>query len=185
MWDLYKTAADRSRRAAQEKRLLKLQEYRRALQQSPRNADLYIKLAVHHKALGQHARALAVLKEGVEQCPLAQELYWTYLASLRECNRHEEAINALSQSPGWLSGTEDAGAIRMVQHLSLPILYASQEEIDRHRRRFQAGLSALREETVLDTPAGRLSALRGMARRYIPSLPRALRRFYSRWHWLH
>ena len=162
LWDVYQTAYRNAKSTDHKKQAARLKEYERSVQQDSRNADAYIKLAECHKELGQYSEALSVFRDAVAQCPPTPALYQAYIAILRSCNRVEEARNVAAQCLRLLDSAEDPGVIRAVRHLALPVLYQTPEEVDEWRRRFQAGLTAFCEETTLDIPAGRWSALQAV-----------------------
>jgi protein O-GlcNAc transferase len=162
LWERSNDGSHDSRCAAEEKHRSQLEEYERSIQQNPRNADAYLALATGHKVLGQYARALSVLKEGVDRCAPSRELYQAYIKTLRQCNRIEQAMGVADQGLVALSGSTDAGVIRIAKRLSLPVLYHTQEEVDSYRQRFQSELAALCRETTLDTEADRLSAFQAV-----------------------
>jgi len=155
----YKMALQNSQQAAQEQCSSELKRYQDSVHQDPQSADAYIKLAACYKALGQYAKALSVLREGVDRCPPGKDLYRAYIGSLKHGNRIEEAIRAADQC---LLAFPDASDVRLKKRLILPILYNTPEEIDHYRGRYRAELDAFCRETTLDTAAGRVSALQAV-----------------------
>lgn len=153
--DVYDAGFRDLRAGNREKRLAEIREIEAALRRSPDDPALYIQLAERSSPL----QALPVFEQALERCPPSLELYRGYIHALRRCNRTEEAIAAADRC---LEVLPEASDIRILRRLVLPVLYRAQEEIEPHRRRFEAGLSALSEETDLDTAAGRSSALQAV-----------------------
>lgn len=158
LWNRYNAGFVDTKQAVQEEYLSELQERQRSVQQNPRDPHVYLGLATTHQKLGQHAEALAVLEEGMAQCPATQALYETYIESLKEGNRADQAGSVANQGLMTLNAGA-SGIMRIAKHLILPVLYDTSEEVDRYRRRFESQLTSFCEETRLDTPAERADAL--------------------------
>ncbi len=130
------------------------------IRREPQQAESYIELARCLAQRREHERAMAVLEEGLGQCPLSVRLHEMRVQLLGECNQARQAIAAAQQAlclfPGNLW-------FRLKEALLLPALYSTEEEIRQYRQRFTEGLAKLAAEIDLDAPGSRAEALSAVA----------------------
>ncbi|MEP0815708.1 MULTISPECIES: glycosyltransferase [Trichocoleus] len=111
--------------------------------------------------LGQYDAAIQLYREAVQAYPTATKLYFDLISALRDDGQTEAAIaaatDALSLLPNDLS-------LKLAQQLTLPILYATTEEIAVSRQRFSQGLARIGAELDLSTPEASKNALEGISR---------------------
>lgn len=142
--------------ADRREKLSEMENYRQAIERNPQNAEGYARLASGYKSLGQDAKGIEVLAEGLERCPPAKDLYREYIRALKRGNRTEAGIRAAEEC---LRAFPEAEEIRLMKRLMLPILYDKREDIDHYRGRYLEELAAFCRETNLDEEAGRAKAL--------------------------
>jgi predicted O-linked N-acetylglucosamine transferase (SPINDLY family) len=96
----------------------------------------------------------------MKRCAPSLDLTYANIDTLVHLNKAEEAITAAQRA---LRIFPDDPRLKMLEALSLPILYRSTDEIQYYRRRFSQGLAALSAGLSLETPVERRRALRGVA----------------------
>lgn len=112
-----------------------------------------------HQKLEQPAEALQVYEQGLAVYPQAKELYVDLIALLQNSGQTEKAIAVAERG---LQHLPNDIQLQRSQQLMLPILYNSEAEIEVWRQRFSQGLERLIQQTQLDTPEARQTALLGM-----------------------
>lgn len=131
------------------------------LREDPRNPAAYTAAAKCHRQLGQFEQAIAVLQQGIAQCEPSVRLYGQYIKRLEECNRTEEAIGAAREAIRFFP---DNFFMKLQEALLLPLLYDTEEEVERYRRRYEEGLCRLSRELSLETNDARKHTLAGTGR---------------------
>src|SRR5438034_4493472 len=123
--------------------------------------EAYTAAAKCHRRLGQFKQAIEVLQQGIVHCEPSLHLYYQYIKRLEECNRTEEAIEAAGEAGR--AFPHDV-FINLQEALLLPLLYDTEEEVERYRRRYEEGLRRLSRELLLETKDARKRALAGFGR---------------------
>lgn len=136
-----------------------INQYQRFLETQTGQIDLYIALADCYQSLNQYEETIKTYQEGIQLYPQASELYFFLALALRNFGRTQEAIAVATEASQLLP---DTLALKLEKQYILPIIYESEEEIDFYRRRFFQGLENLIQQTPLDTPEARKSALIGV-----------------------
>lgn len=117
-------------------------------------------LSDSYQRLGQYDEAIQLLREAVQAQPIPA-LYYDLVSALRDHGQTQAAIatasSALQQIPNDFS-------LQLAQHLTLPILYNTPDEIVAYRHRFTEGLAAIAAQLDLSTPEAQANALAGMGR---------------------
>ena len=135
-------------------------EHERRIQEAPDDPRLYQALAACHTANDCYLEACRTLTGGVARCPGSSALRQAYILTLNRSGLTEDAVQAAETAARELPGDV---SLRFFHELLLPVIYQSQEEVDRYRRRFAEGLERLRAEVPLDTAADRREALAATA----------------------
>ena len=78
----------------------RLDRCRSVVREDERNPEAYIALAKCHWRLRQSEEAIAVLRQGLDQCAPSTRLHEKYIKRLEMCNRTEEAIDAAQVAIG-------------------------------------------------------------------------------------
>jgi protein O-GlcNAc transferase len=160
MPEIYRQQAEAVERENRTEWTRRLTEVSETLRENDRDPEAYIEIAWCHRKLGEHAKAIAVLQEGLSKCGLADSLCKSYVNLLEECNRTGEAIDFARQAS---LARPDNFLMKLKEALLLPVVYDTAEEVDFYRRRFAKGLERVRGELKLDTTEARrraVSALR-------------------------
>ena len=152
--------AERLQRDFWTESLAKSQE---SLQKDSRSAKAYIEVARCHAKLRQHGEVREILEQGFSRVPPenSYELHLWHIHWLDECNRTRDAIAAARQASELFP---EKFALKVIEALSLPVIYDSAEEIDEYRARFTQGMRRLSQELSLETPEARKNALAAIAR---------------------
>jgi protein O-GlcNAc transferase len=140
-----------------------LAEAQQSLQQNPQSANVYIEVARCHAKLRQHGEVRAILEQGFLRVPAedSYQLHLWHIRWLEECNRTHDAIAAARQASELFP---EKFLPKLIEALSLPVIYESTEQIVEYRARFTQGLRRLSEELFLETPAARQDACAAIAR---------------------
>lgn len=146
-------------RQAKENCCRTIDELRRRLDSGDRQPGIYIQIFELLIRLRQFESAIAILQEGMERCEPDVELYRASVSALVEANRTEEAILVARRAKELFP---DAGYFALAEALKLPVLYESEEAIERHRARFSAGLKMVVAGMPLDALEARRYALQAV-----------------------
>nr|HEV7954940.1 hypothetical protein [Candidatus Acidoferrales bacterium] len=140
-----------------------LTQSQESLQKDPQSADAYIEVARCYEKLRRHSEVRAILDQGFSHVPAERSyrLHLWHIHWLDECNRTREAIAAARQASKLFP---EKFALKMIEALTLPVIYDSTEEIGEYRERFTHGLHRLSLELSLKTPAAREDACAAIAR---------------------
>ena len=133
-----------------------LDRCRSAVREDDRNPEAYIALAKCHWRLRQSEEAIAVLRQGLDQCAPSTRLHEKYIKRLEVCNRTEEAIDAAQDA---IRMFPDDVLLKLREATLLPALYDTPSQLEHYRNRFGERLGRLSEELRLDAPAARQNAL--------------------------
>lgn len=144
-----------------EERASSLARANAALAENDRNPQCYLAAARCAKHCGQLEEALAILRRGVARCAPSPFLYEYFIKRLEKWNKTEEAIAAARDAVRLFPNNT---FFQPREALLLPVLYDSNEQIARYRRRFTEGLHKLNEQLRLDTPASRRDAFEATAK---------------------
>lgn len=122
--------------------------------------QFYINFADCFRQLDQYEEALKIYEKGIEIHQNYSELYYYYIESLKACGMVDKAIEvarfAFDLMPKYLY-------FKVIQNLTLPILYQTPDQIEMYRQKFRNGLEELCEKTSLETADEKFSALVGIS----------------------
>ena len=151
--------AERRQRDFWSESLAKSQEF---LQENPQSAKAYIEVAPCHAKLHRHSEVRAILEQGFSSVSFENSypLHLWHIHWLDECNRTREAIAAARRARELFP---EKFMLKLIEALSLPIIYDSTEEIEEYRERFTQGLRGLSQELSLETPDSRANTLAAIA----------------------
>ena len=156
---IYREQEGRFTKHIEEEHRRAVTELRAQLQQEDSDPQDYVQLANHLERLGEHKAAIAELKNGLDRCPNHAGLRRATVVSLAEGNRTKEAIEVARV--GAKLFPEDPW-FRLMEALTLPVLYVLPHEIDEYQKQFARGLEKLHEDLRLDTPDERRAALKAI-----------------------
>jgi predicted O-linked N-acetylglucosamine transferase (SPINDLY family) len=121
--------------------------YQRLLELEQADVTVYTILAECYERTQQQDAVIAVCQQGIHRHPAeAEHLHLHLIRALRETNRTQEAIAQSIQSAQQFPQNP---YFLFQQHLLLPLLYHSTEEIHYYRQHFTQGLSILLQATPL------------------------------------
>jgi predicted O-linked N-acetylglucosamine transferase (SPINDLY family) len=130
-----------------------------AVMSKPDSAEALCTLGVLYRERNRFEEALVCLDQALRIDPhLAQACYNKGIV-LQKSGEFEKGVGLYRKAA--VSDPAFAPA-KWLYHLSLPMMYDSQEEIDDHRRRFQRRLKDLIESTSLETDEQKAYALTGI-----------------------
>jgi protein O-GlcNAc transferase len=146
--------AERQEREFWNDSLAKAQEF---LRRDPQSANVYIEVAHCLAKLRWQGEVRTILEQGFLHVPPEHSypLHLWQIRWLEECNRTRDAIAAAQQASELFP---EKFLLKIIQALSLPVIYESTEEIDEYRARFAQGLQKLNQELSLKTAAAREDA---------------------------
>jgi predicted O-linked N-acetylglucosamine transferase (SPINDLY family) len=136
-----------------------INQYQQFLQLKTGDEFFYIALAECYQGLNQAEAALQTYKQGLQLYPKSPEIFLSLALALQEFGRTEEAIAVVNEASEILPNIL---TFKLEKQRILPILYDNPEEIDDYRQRFTQGLAELIQQTSLETPEARKSALSGV-----------------------
>jgi predicted O-linked N-acetylglucosamine transferase (SPINDLY family) len=151
--------AERQQREFWTESLAKSQQ---ALRRDPHSANAYIEVARCLVKLRQHGEVRAILEQGFSRVPPehSYQLHLWHVRWLEECNRTRDAIAAAQRASELFP---EKFLPKLIEALSLPVIYESMEEIIEYRARFTQGLHRLSQELSLETPSAREDACTAIA----------------------
>jgi protein O-GlcNAc transferase len=123
--------------------------------------EFYAQFADCLERSGQVQLAIARLEAGLARYPDSEALHYDWILMLSAQNQTQRAIAAAETA---VQRFPHSYTFRLLKALLLPLVYASLEDIQSYRDRYQNELQALVAETSLDSIAHRQSALAGIAR---------------------
>jgi predicted O-linked N-acetylglucosamine transferase (SPINDLY family) len=121
--------------------------------------QLYLDIVDGHRRLGEYEEAAILLRRRVSESasrPIVEAL----VAVLERSNRTEEAI---AEADRGLKLFPQDTRLRFARELLLPIVYDTETDIERYRRRFSEGLERLCRELPLDGENDKREALRALS----------------------
>ena len=136
-----------------------IDQYQQFLETQVGDVDFYNALANCHTSLNQYEEAIETYQAGIKLYPQAAELYFWQAGVLRDFGRTQEAIAFATEASRLIP---DNLLLKLVPQFLLPVIYETEEEIESCRHRFTQGLEDLIQQTSLDTPEARKSALRAV-----------------------
>lgn len=145
---------------AQEQHLRSIEELYLRLKRAERSPGTYIELARRLTQVGQLETAIAVFKEGLATCEPDEQLHKHAIFALEQGDRTEEAM-ALARRAQKLF--PHARHFELWEKLMLPVLYDTEEQIERYRTRHSAGLVDCLAGFNLDSPSNHRTALDAIA----------------------
>lgn len=119
-------------------------------------AEDYFYLGRCFSILNQQEVSLKIFQEGIKHYPEYSLFYYNKIVILNDSGRYREALAAASEAS--LACPNDL-SLYILKQLILPVLYEKTEEILACRQRFIQGLQDVIEQTKLDTPEARKTAL--------------------------
>lgn len=139
-----------------------IDQYQQFLKTQTGDVYFYAALANCYKRLNQYEESIKIYQEGIKLYPKTADLYFLLALALQQFGRTQEAIAFVTEASQLLP---DSLTLKLEKQRLLPIIYETEEEIDFYRRRFVQGLEELIQQTSLDTPEARESALMGVGSR--------------------
>ncbi|MBD2017316.1 tetratricopeptide repeat protein [Microcoleus sp. FACHB-53] len=136
--------------------------YQKFLETKTGDVAFYVALADCYKALNHYTEAINIYREAIRLYPKAGWLYLNLGLGFQDFGDTEKSIAVLTEA---LQELPDNLTLQIYQQLMLPIIYENPEEIEIYRQRFTQGLSALVQQTRLDTPEEINNALMGISSR--------------------
>lgn len=133
-----------------------INKYQQFLETQTGDEDFYIALADCYKSLNRYEEAIETYQAGIKLYPKAEKLYFWLAVALQNFGRTQEAIAFAKEASKALPNSL---VLKLEPQFLLPILYETVEEIEIYRTRFTQGLNELIQQTSLDTPEARNSAL--------------------------
>ena len=116
----------------------------------------YDSLAECYKSLNEYEKAIEIYEEGLKVYPQSDFIYVNIIETLQHYGKIKEAITFAQEA----SRLQPNNLILKIEEQSLlPIIYEQEEEIKFYRQRFINSLQILVQETSLDTPEARKTAL--------------------------
>jgi predicted O-linked N-acetylglucosamine transferase (SPINDLY family) len=132
-----------------------LASYRAALAIDPKNAEVLYNQGGAEQELGRHDEALASFARALAVKPDDAQAHYARAASLHATNRWRESIDCYA---GALALRPDDPATRLALCMAeLPILYASEAEIDERRSAYERRLRSFAAEVAGMANPGRLA----------------------------
>lgn len=136
-----------------------INQYQHFLETQTGDVPFYIALAECYKGSAQYEQTIKTYQEGIKLYPKAAELYFSLALVLQKFGCTQEALTVATEASQLVP---DSLTLKIQKQRMLPIVYETEEEIDFYRRRFTQGLKELIQQTSLDTPKARESALTGV-----------------------
>jgi len=136
-----------------------INHYQQFLETKTGNLNLYLTLTKCYQSLNQYEQAINTYQEGIKLYPKAADLYFFLALALQDFGRIQEAIAVASEASQLLP---DSLMLKLEKQRLLPIIYETEKEIEFYRCRFTQGLEELIQQTSLNTPEDKKSALLGV-----------------------
>lgn len=112
--------------------------------------------------MNQYEEAIKTYQEGIKLYPKAADLYFCLGLALQAFGLTQEAIAVAAEASQL---RPDNLTLKLEKQRLLPILYETEQEIEFYRRWFAQGLKELIQQTSLNTPEDKMSALVGVGSR--------------------
>ncbi len=136
-----------------------INHYQQFLESKSGDLPFYIALTNCYQRLNQYEETINTYQEGIKLYPKAANLYFFLALALQEFGRTQEAIAVASEASQLLP---DSLMLKLEKQRLLPIIYETEQEIEFYRCRFTQGLEELIQQTSLNTPEDKNSALLGV-----------------------
>jgi len=136
-----------------------INEYQQFLKTQTGNVSLYITLTKCYQALNQYEETIKTYQKAIKLYPNTADLYFFLAVSLQDFGLTQKAIAVASEASQLLP---DNLTLKLEKQRLLPIVYETEQEVEFYRCRFSQGLEELIQQTSLDTPEARKSALLGV-----------------------
>lgn len=135
-----------------------IERYQQYLQLEAGNIEIYLALTDCYNQLQLTEEFIKTVEAGINLYPTEGRLHFPLIKTLFLNGRNQEAIACAERASDLLPNDY---TFKILRYLAVPIIYQTPDEIDFYRQRFVKGLDALIQETVLDTPESKKSALAG------------------------
>ncbi|HIK27431.1 MAG: tetratricopeptide repeat protein [Oscillatoriaceae bacterium SKW80] len=139
-----------------------IQYYQEFLQTQTGDRDFYIVLAECYQSVNKYEDAINTYREGIKLYPGDANLYSCWAIALQEYGQVEEAIALLTEASQLAPNNL---TLKIQKQFMLPIIYDNEAEIEFYRNEYVQGLENLIQQTSLQTPEERKSALEGVGSR--------------------
>jgi len=139
-----------------------INQYQEFLELQTGDIHFYIALAECYQGLNQYEEAIKTYQEGIKLYPKAADLYFCLGLALQAFGLTHEAIAVAAEASQL---RPDNLTLKLEKQRLLPILYETEQEIEFYRRWFAQGLKELIQQTSLNTPEDKMSALVGVGSR--------------------
>lgn len=130
--------------------------YQKALSINPGYKDARVNLGRLHEGNDHPDLAYDCYQKALRTSPESIDALFGAGTSLQKMMQHDESLAYFKKA---LDIQPDFPQAKAYYHLSLPIIYDSQQQIDRARNRFKKKLDELIQQTALDTPDQKKDAL--------------------------
>lgn len=135
--------------------------YTQYLSLNSQDGSTYLTISNLWLKANQIQSAIQVLKDGIEQIPAAQELYFWLIIRLKQNHAYSDARSIAQKAAALFP--EDY-TFKLLSHLMLPEIYRTTQEIEDYRSSFQQGLNQLIQGANLSNPSQVKQALTGLRR---------------------
>ena len=134
--------------------------YQKFLETQTGDVAFYIALADCYKNLNQYTQAINIYEKAIKLYPKSDWLYFNLGLVFQDFGDTEKSIAVLTEA---LQELPEHLTLQTYQQLMLPIIYENPEEIEIYRQRFTQGLSALVQQTRLDSQEEINNALKSIS----------------------
>jgi predicted O-linked N-acetylglucosamine transferase (SPINDLY family) len=135
--------------------------YQKLLELHQDSADIYWNLSQCYQKLNLLDEYFRTLQQGIQVYPTDGRLHFTLIIDLRRNGRIQEAVVSAKKACQFLPNDY---TFQILQYLTVPSIYNTQEEIILYRQRFTQGLQNLIQQISLNTLEEKQSALAGIGR---------------------
>ncbi|MGB6296442.1 MAG: tetratricopeptide repeat protein [Rivularia sp. (in: cyanobacteria)] len=136
-----------------------IEQYEKFLAIKVGDIFFYVALAECYKQINKTENAIAVYEQALSLYPQSNLLCFHLIGLLQYCGKIQKAI-ALAQKIN--KSRPDVLTFKLEEQRLLPILYDKEEDIEFYRQKFINSLELLTQNTSLDTPEAKNSALEGI-----------------------
>ncbi len=136
-------------------------QYHKLLENYPGDAGIYWRLGQCYRSLNLIDEFLNILQKGIELYPTDGNLHFTLIIELRRNGRIQKAISSAEYACQCLPNDY---TFKILQYLTVPVIYNHQDEIEFYRQRYIQGIEKLIQQTSLETPEQQTDALLGIGR---------------------
>ncbi len=136
-----------------------INQYQQFLKTQIGEVPLYMALSKCYQRLNQHEDTIKTYQEAINIYPTIANIYFFLALALQDFGHTQEAIAVASEASQLLP---DSLMLKLEKQRMLPIIYETEQEIEFYRCRFAQGLDELIQQTSLNTPEDKNSALEGV-----------------------